>query len=123
MAATNTSWEPGPEAGPLPDKLGPRAPGEAGLASRRLGIARMGRFELLSATFRDGSPLPGFAPLQGEVGPPNLHWQPFLPQPESFVLICEDPDAPGRAPFVHWLVYGIPGHVIELDDNLEEFLE
>lgn len=39
------------------------------------------------------------------------------------MLICEDPDAPGAAPFVHWLVYGIPGHVVELDDNVDEFRE
>jgi hypothetical protein len=36
----------------------------------------------------------------------------------ELVLLCEDPDAPMRRPFVHWLVYGIrPDMEIVLDEG------
>jgi Raf kinase inhibitor-like YbhB/YbcL family protein len=37
----------------------------------------------------------------------------------ELVLLCEDPDAPMRSPFVHWLVYGIrPDMEIVLDEGV-----
>lgn len=122
-AKPKVEWDPGPDAGPTPTKLDPPAPGEAGLAARRLGVARMGRFELFSAAFKDGGRMPTTAALIGEDSSPPLHWHSFLPQPASFVLICQDPEAPGPSPFVHWLVYDIPGHALEIDGNLENFKE
>jgi Raf kinase inhibitor-like YbhB/YbcL family protein len=41
----------------------------------------------------------------------------------SFALICEDPDAKQPKPFVHWLVYAIPGHTRSVDSNLVAFRE
>src|SRR5665213_2124909 len=32
----------------------------------------------------------------------------------SYVVILEDPDAPGGAPFVHWLIWNIPGEATSL---------
>ncbi|MEI9963836.1 MAG: YbhB/YbcL family Raf kinase inhibitor-like protein [Caulobacteraceae bacterium] len=33
---------------------------------------------------------------------------------ESFVLVLEDPDAPREQPFVHWLIWNIPGTAVGL---------
>jgi Raf kinase inhibitor-like YbhB/YbcL family protein len=34
---------------------------------------------------------------------------------KSVAVVCEDPDAPLPEPFVHWMVYGLPSTVQELD--------
>jgi Raf kinase inhibitor-like YbhB/YbcL family protein len=41
------------------------------------------------------------------------------PAARELVLLCEDPDAPKRSPFVHWLVYGIrPDMEVVLDEGV-----
>lgn len=42
-----------------------------------------------------------------------LRW-PAVPGVRTWAVILEDPDAPGPAPFVHWLVWNIPGGVTRL---------
>ena len=39
---------------------------------------------------------------------PTIAWTDVL-EAESYALVVEDPDAPGDKPFVHWLVWNIPG--------------
>jgi hypothetical protein len=39
---------------------------------------------------------------------PPLTWTPVAGA-ATYVVIVEDPDAPGDAPFVHWLIWNIPG--------------
>ena len=39
---------------------------------------------------------------------PGLSWTGVL-EARSFVLVVEDPDAPGDKPFLHWLIWNIPG--------------
>lgn len=96
--------------------------GELALASRRLGALSLPRFQLRSSTFADGGILPTRSTVDGDGTPPPLAWE-LEPQPASFALVCEDPDAPRATPFVHWIVYGIPGHVQSLDSNLNDFCQ
>lgn len=44
----------------------------------------------------------------GDNASPALTWSRAL-EAASFALIVEDPDAPGDAPFVHWMIWDIPG--------------
>ena len=37
---------------------------------------------------------------------------------KSYAVILEDPDAPGAHPFVHWLIWNIPGALTVLPDGL-----
>ena len=53
-----------------------------------------------------------------DVSPP-LTWT-GVPEAESFAVIVEDPDAPGDEPFVHWMVWDIPGTATELPQGLEK---
>jgi Raf kinase inhibitor-like YbhB/YbcL family protein len=48
---------------------------------------------------------------------PALRWT-AVPNAVSYAIIVEDPDAPGGAPFVHWLVWGIPGEATSLPGRL-----
>lgn len=50
---------------------------------------------------------------------PPLAWNPVL-EAESFALIVEDPDAPGDEPFVHWMIWDIPGTATELHRGVME---
>jgi Raf kinase inhibitor-like YbhB/YbcL family protein len=38
-------------------------------------------------------------------------------------LLCEDPDAPSRNPFVHWLAYKIPGTAREMPEGIPKKTE
>lgn len=44
----------------------------------------------------------------GEDMSPQLSWEDAPGDTESFALISDDPDAPGRT-WVHWVIYDIPG--------------
>ena len=37
---------------------------------------------------------------------------------KTYAIILEDPDAPGAAPFVHWLIWNIPGALTALPEGL-----
>jgi Raf kinase inhibitor-like YbhB/YbcL family protein len=39
---------------------------------------------------------------------PELRWSDVPPGTKSFALICDDPDAPRKEPWVHWVVFNIP---------------
>jgi Raf kinase inhibitor-like YbhB/YbcL family protein len=45
---------------------------------------------------------------------PAVSWTAVL-EAESFALVVEDPDAPRDKPFVHWLMWDIPGTATGLD--------
>jgi Raf kinase inhibitor-like YbhB/YbcL family protein len=64
-------------------------------------------FALTSPAFLDGQPIPAMYTCRGENVSPPLAWHDAPPGTQSFVLMLEDPDAPGGA-FRHWGVYNIP---------------
>lgn len=45
---------------------------------------------------------------------PHLAWRDAPTQTKSFVIICDDPDAPTEMPFVHWIFFNIPASVHEV---------
>lgn len=65
--------------------------------------------EVTSKAFKTGQPIPRkYSQDDGNVSPP-LAWEGAPRETKEFVIICEDPDALGYQPWVHWLVWGIPG--------------
>jgi Raf kinase inhibitor-like YbhB/YbcL family protein len=48
---------------------------------------------------------------------PGLRWSAIL-EAQSYVLVVEDPDAPGDRPFLHWLMWNIPGTATEIPAGL-----
>ena len=64
-----------------------------------------------SPAFADGGAIPAeYSGLGKNVSPP-LRWSNIPQGTREFALILDDPDADfgGRGPFVHWVVYKIPG--------------
>jgi Raf kinase inhibitor-like YbhB/YbcL family protein len=78
--------------------------------------------ELTSSVFKNDQNIPIRYSGEGENVSPPLEWSNAPAGCNSFVLICEDPDAPKREgkeyPFVHWLIYDISGSIDLLPERL-----
>ncbi len=75
-------------------------------------------FTLESLSFRTGEPIPPNNTGDGINRSPALHWAGVPGHTEELLLICEDPDAPQRQPFVHWVLYKIPPSVNKLPEGV-----
>ena len=64
-------------------------------------------FQIQSPAFANGAPIPAKFTCDGSDVSPALAWMGAPPGTKSFVLVCEDPDAPGGT-WVHWVIYAIP---------------
>lgn len=63
---------------------------------------------LRSSAFADGSAIPRRFTCEGEDISPPLEWSEVPAGTLSFVLLCDDPDAPGGT-WHHWAAYDIAG--------------
>ena len=68
---------------------------------------------LISAAFADGAAIPSRHTCDGEDLSPPLHWSDPPAETRSFVLLCDDPDAPGGT-WHHWAAYDIPAALTSL---------
>jgi hypothetical protein len=62
---------------------------------------------LSSTAFSDGADIPRRYTCEGEDISPPLQWSDAPHETQSFVLLCDDPDAPAGT-WRHWAVYNIP---------------
>ena len=68
---------------------------------------------LTSIDFADNGKIPRICTCEGEDLSPALEWGETPPKTRSFVLLCNDPDAPGGV-WRHWAAYDIPVAVTKL---------
>jgi hypothetical protein len=75
-------------------------------------------FELASPAFDHEGTLPPRYSCDGDNESPPIRWNDEPEGTESFALIMDDPDAPGRT-FVHWVIYNLPplAHSLETGVN------
>lgn len=73
-------------------------------------------FALWSSAFANGDLIPVQFTADGDDISPPLEWECSY-EAGSFVLICEDPDAPAGN-WVHWVVYNIPGEKRVLEEGM-----
>lgn len=76
-------------------------------------------FELKSQAFVSGSMIPSLYTCEGKNISPPLAWSGAPAGTKSFVLICDDPDAP-VVTWVHWVYYNIPTSVTSLPENVSK---
>ena len=69
---------------------------------------------LTSADFTDDGRIPKNCTCEGEDLSPALAWTDAPPQTRSFVVLCNDPDAPNGV-WRHWAAYDIPHGWSHLD--------
>ena len=70
---------------------------------------------LTSAAFVEGRPIPAVYTCESRDVSPPLAWSGAPPGAKSFVLVSDDPDAPGKT-WVHWVVYNLPPSVTQLPE-------
>lgn len=74
---------------------------------------------LTSAAFEDGKSIPAKYTCDAENLSPPLEWSNVPEGTRSFVLICDDPDAP-RGTWVHWVLFDIPAEVTSLEEGVRK---
>jgi Raf kinase inhibitor-like YbhB/YbcL family protein len=70
-------------------------------------------FTLSSSAFSTGDLIPKDFTCTGANRSPQLSWSGAPSNTQSFVLIMDDPDAPG-GPFTHWILFDIPAASAQL---------
>jgi Raf kinase inhibitor-like YbhB/YbcL family protein len=71
---------------------------------------RENMMKLRSGAFADGAGIPRRFTCEGEDVSPPLDWSDAPAETRSFVVLCDDPDAPAGT-WHHWAAYDIPaGH-------------
>src|SRR5512146_1892342 len=70
-----------------------------------------------SKSFEPGREIPVKYTCDGDDLSPQLSWDGAPEGTETFALIMDDPDAPGRT-FTHWVVFNIPAHRNELPEGV-----
>jgi Raf kinase inhibitor-like YbhB/YbcL family protein len=75
-----------------------------------------------SPDFRHGDPIPARHTCDGSNGSPALAWSGVPVETRSFVVLCDDPDAP-RGTWVHWLLYNLPADTCELGPGVPKLPE
>jgi len=73
---------------------------------------------LASPAFSDGGVIPRRFTCDGENVSPPLQWSGAPPETRSFVLLCDDPDAPAGV-WRHWAVYDISSATSELEEGAD----
>jgi Raf kinase inhibitor-like YbhB/YbcL family protein len=73
--------------------------------------------QLTSSAFNNGDPIPARHARRGDNISPALAWSGAPSGTQSFALIVDDPDAPGRT-WVHWVVYDLSGGNTDLPEGV-----
>jgi Raf kinase inhibitor-like YbhB/YbcL family protein len=73
--------------------------------------------EVTSDVLPEGEFIPKrYTCILGEDVSPPLKWNGAPNDTKSFAIVFDDPDNPFGPPFVHWVIYGIPSDVTELEE-------
>ncbi len=64
--------------------------------------------KLASTAFAEGQSIPRKFTADGTNVSPPLSWSGAPSDTKTFVVICDDPDAP-RGTWVHWVLFNLPG--------------
>lgn len=88
--------------------------------SRRDDTGREGakRMEIRSSAFEAQTRIPVKYTGEGDDVSPPLSWSGAPDGVAGYALICDDPDAPGDEPWVHWVIYNIPAGASGLGENI-----
>lgn len=75
-------------------------------------------FALESSALNEGGTIPTRYTCEGADVSPEIHWQDTPDSTQSYVLIVDDPDAPGGI-FTHWVLFNVPAERTTLPEALE----
>jgi Raf kinase inhibitor-like YbhB/YbcL family protein len=72
--------------------------------------------EITSTAFEEGATIPKQYTGDGRDASPPLRWSGAPGNTQSIALICDDPDAPRKEPWVHWVLFNLPADTHELPE-------
>lgn len=75
--------------------------------------------KIKSSAFEEGEIIPKKYSCEGVNVSPPLQWSSSPADVESFVLICEDPDAPSGL-WAHWIIFNLPAETTALPEFIME---
>jgi Raf kinase inhibitor-like YbhB/YbcL family protein len=75
------------------------------------------RVELTCSAFPANGAIPLRYSAYGDDRSPPLEWT-TVPGVQAWALVMQDPDAPRTEPFLHWMIWNIPGDVTSLPEHL-----
>jgi Raf kinase inhibitor-like YbhB/YbcL family protein len=71
-----------------------------------------------SPTFKAGETVPRDYTADGKNVSPPLQWSGAPAATKEFAIVLDDPDVPMPQPFVHWVMYKIPGTATGVPENI-----
>jgi Raf kinase inhibitor-like YbhB/YbcL family protein len=74
--------------------------------------------ELTSTGFPESATIPKQNTGDGKDISPLIRWSGAPANTQSFALICDDPDAPRKEPWVHWVLFNLPADTHELPEGV-----
>ncbi len=74
--------------------------------------------QVTSTAFDEGATIPKQYTGDGKDASPPLRWSGAPGGTKSFALICDDPDAPRKEPWVHWVLFNLPADTKELPEGV-----
>jgi Raf kinase inhibitor-like YbhB/YbcL family protein len=84
------------------------------------GATPVKKIEVISAAFEPGRPIPEKYTGEGADVSPAISWKGLPNGTKEVALICDDPDAPRKDPWVHWVIYKIPASVTGLPEGVPQ---
>lgn len=87
------------------------------LAIQRVKPNETGALVVTSPDFPADGMIPDAQSAYGDNISPELSWTRVL-EAETFCLVVQDPDAPQAEPFLHWVIWNIPGTATGLPRDL-----
>ena len=78
----------------------------------------MTTFTVTSSAFQNGQKIPIQYTGEDQDISPQISWN-KITGAQSYVLICDDPDASRTEPWVHWVIFNIPASLSGLPENAE----
>lgn len=94
------------------------------LAATALAVASPGLAQTVatltvtSPAIRAGETIPAEYTADGRNVSPPLQWAGAPAATQEFAIVCDDPDVPLPQPFVHWVIYKIPGTAKGVPGNI-----
>ena len=73
--------------------------------------------QLTTPAFETGTEIPERYTCDGSDRSPELKWNTSPDGTQSFALVVEDPDAPGRK-WIHWVLYNLPANERALPEGV-----
>jgi Raf kinase inhibitor-like YbhB/YbcL family protein len=72
--------------------------------------------DVTSTAFLEGTTIPKVNTGDGKDISPPLRWSGAPANTQSIALLCDDPDAPRKEPWVHWVLFNMPADTRELPE-------